>query len=139
MIRTFNLLIENWPLVAMFAAMSWALWKIFNIDSDMMPKNYRPFVSKHLTEEQWKKHRSSFVEYSTGTGKYKNFRGGTLGWLKREGLPPITAEMAAEMEKRNEKYENELVANGMVSELMDWRQRRIERRAVVEAIEVIAS
>jgi hypothetical protein len=104
------------------------------LSMSMAPKNWRPFVGKHLTEEQWKKHRLSFFEYSTRTGKYKEFRGGTLGWLKREGLPPITAEMAAEMDKRNEKYENELLANGMLDELMDWRKRQMERRAAVEPL-----
>ena len=48
---------------------------------------------------------------------------GTFGWLKREGLPPITAEMAAELEKKQRAYEDMLLASGMVDELRAYPNR----------------
>jgi hypothetical protein len=65
----------------------------------------RPWIAQHLTEEQWRKHRRSFSHYSRRVGKYTNFHGGTIGWLKCEGLPPITAEMAAELKAQEEAYQ----------------------------------
>lgn len=89
---------------------------------DLTLNKFRPWMTQHLTDEQWRQHRRSFFkEYSPGVGKYKNFRGGMVGWLKCEGLPPITPEMAAEMQERKIQYERKLLAD--------------KQQAAIEAIE----
>lgn len=95
----------------------------------------RPWIAQHLTDEQWRQHRYSFKEYSYGVGKYKNFIGGTVGWLKCEGLPPITPEMEAELEEWNRQYERQLLDEGMTDELAQWRENKRSRQAAIEAIE----
>jgi hypothetical protein len=94
----------------------------------------RPWIVQHLTDEQWRQHRRSFKEYTRQVGKYENFRGGTIGWLKCEGLPPITPEMEAYLEEWRGEYEKKLLDAGMTDELAQWRERNRERQAAIEAI-----
>ena len=109
----------------------------FSKDFTVYPNsNDRPWIAQHLTDEQWRRHRYSFKLYSHGAGKYKNFRGGMIGWLKCEGLPPITPEMQAELEEHDRAYETQLIDAGMTNELEQWRARNRERQAAIEAIEV---
>jgi hypothetical protein len=96
----------------------------------------RPWIAQHLTDEQWRKHRRSFSHYSRGVGKYTNFHGGTIGWLKCEGLPPITPEMQAELEEEEKRYENDLLNAGMITELAQWRENNRKRQAAIETIGV---
>jgi hypothetical protein len=84
----------------------------------------RPWVAQHLTDEQWRKHRRSFSHYSRGVGKYTNFHGGTIGWLKCEGLPPITPAMQAELEEFDRQYEKRLLDEEM---LPNWRSGKTIR------------
>jgi hypothetical protein len=94
----------------------------------------RPWIAQHLTEAQWRQHRRSFKHCTRHIGEYANFHGGTIGWLKREGLPPVTPEMQEHLNKRAKQYEEKLLAAGMITELAEWRERNRERQAVIEAI-----
>jgi hypothetical protein len=96
----------------------------------------RPWIAQHLTEEQWRKHRRSLRQFCRHVGKYKNFHAGHLGWLKREGLPPITPEMQAHLEEKNRQQEQSFIDQGMMDELAEWREDRRRRQALIDAIGV---
>jgi hypothetical protein len=106
----------------------------FTVNSE--GKKDRPWIAQHLTDKQWRNHHRSFNHYSRRIGKYANFHGGTIGWLKCEGLPPITAEMKAELEERDRQYEKRLLDEEMFAELAEWQENKRRRQAVVEAIGV---